>query len=185
MCHIADAHVKQKTPPPGGQTPTSSSKAPRVQSTDKLGVGKRGSGERICLLRSETGALDPSGRRFAGGDAADAARHVETVLGAAAILHPREDLRKTDPGFHTVDVGFERALETLEGADHVSPVGVKPPLACPQCRPASTPGKRAKRVKIEGGLCGSHALQHRKLLSMPCASNGSVTKSRMCRPATS
>src|SRR2546428_7668669 len=151
MCHIAHAHVKQKPPPPGGQTPTSSSKAPRVQSTDKLGVGKRGSGERICLLRSETGALDPSGRRFAGGDAADAARHVETVLGAAAILHPREDLRKTDPGFHTVDVGFERALETLEGADHVSPVGVKPPLrahsVAPPPPPASAPnGSKSKAV---------------------------------------
>src|SRR3989442_13873548 len=126
-----------------------------------------------------------SGGRFAGGNAADAARYVETVLGAAAILHPREDLRKTDPGLHTVHIGFERALEALEGAQQVPPIGVNPPLACPQGRPACAVRERPERIKAEGGLRSAHALQHLKLLSRPCGSIGTVTKSRMCPPATS
>src|SRR6266702_1368548 len=119
-----------------------------------------------------------SGRRFAGGNAADPPGHVQTVLGTAAVLHPGEDFRKTDPGIHTVHVRFERALVALQGADHVAPVGVNPPLVRPQRRAASTAGERAERIKVEG-------CQHRKLLSWPRVSNGSVTKSRMCPPVTS
>src|SRR6266571_4403370 len=120
-----------------------------------------------------------SGRGFPNLAAADPAGDLETGSGPVPIAHPIENLGQTDPGLDTVDIGLQGALEAAQRPDQITPLGFDRPLPRPQDRTSACGCQSAGRVELIVRLRSRRALQHRKLLSEPRVSIGSVTKSRM------
>src|SRR5437899_2649500 len=120
----------------------------------------------------------PSGRRFANLAATDPSGDLETRIGPIPIAHAIEDFGQTDPCVDAVDIRLQGALETSQRAEQVATLGFDHPLPRPQDRPSARGCHGAGRIEPVVSPRSRRALQHRKLLSEPRVSIGSVAKSR-------